>query len=1436
MGKNSIPDCPVVTDLIPGDASVLETLADTFALYSTSSADAAGRMRPMAKIEEWGGKAAEGFVGQMEDLPKTLDKAVRHFTDAANALRGYAGALRQAQADVAARVIPEANAARAWSAQWQIDRETARNNNVAPSTPDKDLGKERLKEAEEELGRIRARLKDAQESFTESIDKGIQAAPSGGDPITTALTSFGGGAKDSVVGLVETAAMLNPGRLYAEPGAYLTDLKQIAAGYQQAFSDPVGFAKDAVNWEEWSKNPARALGLTAPDLLISVLTGGGSKAVTIARPDAPDPVDLSKKDRPKETCESCGDPVDPVTGEVSLTQIDLRLAGVLPLVLGRDHRSSYRHGRHFGASWASVLDQHVEFDQEGVVFRSADGVTLRYPMPEPDRFVLPYGGSRWPLAWDGQPDGAVVIGKPKLGLGLTFRPIANTRIFLLESIIDRNGNAIAIEYDDHGTLIGVRHNGGYQIAVDTAMGRIVTLRLLDTHPESHLPSAGDELVLVRYGYSERGDLTEVFDSSGAAQRFTYDDEHRMISWCDRNGTEYHYEYDSAGRCVRACGSDGYLSGSFRYDDTYRVTYYTNSLGDISKYAYNEWSQVERIVDPIGHTVVKQWDQWHQLLAVTDRSGHTTRYTYDHLGNVLGIERPDGTQITTEYDGPVCLPVRVTGPGDSVRLYTYSARGNLLTSTTSTGNTTVFDVDEYGAITSATNSLGAATTMTRNPAGLLTRMVDPSGGVTTYERDAWGRVVATTAPDGAVTRQAWTPEGRPCRREGPDGAHQTWIWDGEGNLIEQCDAVGGITRFEVAHFDLPAARIDPDGVRYEFAYDTELRLTEVTNPHGQTWTYEYDPGGRLIAETDFDGREITYRHDPSGRLILRSNGAAEVVSYARDTMGRLVSQRLEADGHTTTFAYDACGRLIQATNRDVHLALKRDMAGRVVEENSNGHVLANTYDEVGQRTRRETPNGAIAEWRWDAAGRPVALTTADETMVFTYDEAGREVGRAFGSSLNLATTWDIAGRLRTQSLSAGSEQNKLIATLDPSGAPERITHREYSYRADGFVTSLEDQATGIRTYDLDQMGRVTAVHGHNWSERYAYDAIGNVTDAFWPGSDNHDQGGRETKGTLVRRAGRTHYIHDDQGRIARVTRKTLSGKSRVWRYSWDADDRLTHVVTPAGEQWKYTYDPLGRRVEKRRIVDDHELGERISFTWDGNRLAEQSTNAGEVTTWDYAPGTHRPLTQTDFKHSTQDEIDRRFYAILTDLVGTPTELVSSTSEVSWRSRPSLWGASTEAAADVVCLLRFPGQYYDAETDSSYNLFRYYRPEIASYQSADPLGLAAAHNNHGYVTNPLTLQDPLGLIHCGTGSPDDEPYSFPIPDWDPGNGDGDGYDTTQDHERQNKQARDAIVVVQGEIGRTLTPAEVERVHHEISGKGYGYQGVLAEVRHMFGGGRQ
>jgi len=47
---------------------------------------------------------------------------------------------------------------------------------------------------------------------------------------------------------------------------------------------------------------------------------------------------------------------------------------------------------------------------------------------------------------------------------------------------------------------------------------------------------------------------------------------------------------------------------------------------------------------------------------------------------------------------------------------------------------------------------------------------------------------------------------------------------------------------------------------------------------------------------------------------------------------------------------------------------------------------------------------------------------------------------------------------------------------------------------------------------------------------------------------------------------------------------------------------------------------------------------------------------------------------------------------------------------------------------------------------YNRFRYYDPETAQYISPDPIGLAGGDRPYGYVHNPTSWVDPLGLTSC------------------------------------------------------------------------------------------
>lgn len=336
-------------------------------------------------------------------------------------------------------------------------------------------------------------------------------------------------------------------------------------------------------------------------------------------------------------------------------------------------------------------------------------------------------------------------------------------------------------------------------------------------------------------------------------------------------------------------------------------------------------------------------------------------------------------------------------------------------------------------------------------------------------------------------------------------------------------------------------------------------------------------------------------------------------------------------------------------------------------------------------------------------------------------------------VTFTTAYDLVGRPLQQSL------HKRDRTL---------RSRAYTFRADHHLTAVTDQLTGAtRHYELDPAGRPLSVTAENWSESYAYDMAGNQTDADWPETAPHHgaRGRRTYEGTQLLTAGRVRYEYDAAGRTVLRQKTRLSKKPDTWRYEYDPEDRLTSCVTPDGTVWQYTYDPLGRRTSKQRLSDAGQVAEEVRFTWDGTRIAEQTDSHTQVTlTWDHDG--HRPLAQTERRIDprNQEEVDRRFFAIVTDLVGTPTELVDEAGHIAWHSRATLWGTTAwNRDATAYTPLRFPGQYADLETGLHYNLHRHYDPDTARFTSPDPLGLVPAPNPYTYVHNPHTWCDPLGL---------------------------------------------------------------------------------------------
>ena len=116
------------------------------------------------------------------------------------------------------------------------------------------------------------------------------------------------------------------------------------------------------------------------------------------------------------------------------------------------------------------------------------------------------------------------------------------------------------------------------------------------------------------------------------------------------------------------------------------------------------------------------------------------------------------------------------------------------------------------------------------------------------------------------------------------------------------------------------------------------------------------------------------------------------------------------------------------------------------------------------------------------------------------------------------------------------------------------------------------------------------------------------------------------------------------------------------------------------------------------------------------------------------------------------------------------------------------------------LRFPGQYYDAESGLHYNWNRYYSPAIGRYISSDPIGVDGGLNTYNYAdASPVMYADP---------EDDNDPQKKGRP---------------QDPQKQNKQVRDAAnsVGLNNEQRRQLG-REVEYESREL-GRNLGYKDI-------------
>ena len=1087
----------------------------------------------------------------------------------------------------------------------------------------------------------------------------------------------------------------------------------------------------------------------------------------------------SGNEEPRD-CTANGEPVNVVTGEYFLPMTDVELPGVLPLRLTHQHRSQYRWGMWFGPNAVGTFDSRVIVDDDGVTSVDADGTMLRFTHPQPDSPVMQLQGRDWELSLTGT--GGYRLRECATDLSHYFEPqpqLGGADVvggaIVISAIMDRHLNRIVFSYDENGWPVAVEHSAGYRVEVATDGARILGYRLV-----AGVGGVPVDEQLRTFAYHD-GHLAEVGNAVGASTYFHHDDDGRMVWWMDSLGQEYWNSYDDTGRVVRQSGVDGVWAGTFSYhqypEGAGTFTTYTDAAGGVTTYGADGDGRLRHQVDALGRQYSTDYNRGRDPLRRVDPLGATSLYGYSDDGDLAEVIDPLGARTRIEYVAPRRPSVIVAADGARTS-YHYDANGNVSSIVDNAGATTVFTYDDTGVATSITDADGVVTRYENNAAGQPVRIVDGLGNVTEIGYDAFGRVVSVVDAEGNVSSVTYDAEGRKTSETDASGATQRWTYDGEGNCRSHVDAMNAVTRWEYGYFDLPVARIDADGSRTTFTYDATRRLTAVTNAAGLQWRYWYNLDGTLAAETDFNGAATTYTYDAAGRLASRQNAVGQSVSFTYDACGRVVGESSAGGdpafaGETIGYRFDSVGRLVSSGGVFGEWATQYSPVGRPIALSLGEQRIGVEWTPAGQLSSVVTPSGMRTQYAYDPRGVLEGVTAAGRACTVSTDRAGRETRRRF-SGAAIDSVWDQVGRLVGRSVVANPIDPSAHGVAASSVPPESMIETTgFSYRPDGALVRSSG-SSGVTEYGLDVMGRVVNRSQGDRREAYRFDPAGNMA-----------AGGEwQFAGTLLTEDGRSSYRYDAAGRLVSVVTKRLSRRPDVWRYRWDAWDRLREITVPDGTVFAYSYDHTGRRVAKTNTT----TGAVTRFGWLGDQMVEQSVldhagGPGETTSWAYAPGGLTPLAQVHSSggstavgehmsvvdtgllnlggppgtldagshEADQSWVDREFFAIVADQVSSPVALVEASSgEVVGRAVSSVWGL-TAWSGEVSTPWRMPGQYFDAESGLHYNRFRYYQPGTGRYVSPDPLGLSPAPNPYSYPGNPTVVCDPLGLAPTGACEP-------------------------------------------------------------------------------------
>ncbi|EMS9204289.1 AHH domain-containing protein, partial [Escherichia coli] len=511
-------------------------------------------------------------------------------------------------------------------------------------------------------------------------------------------------------------------------------------------------------------------------------------------------------------------------------------------------------------------------------------------------------------------------------------------------------------------------------------------------------------------------------------------------------------------------------------------------------------------------------------------GSTTTYEWDEFHHLLARHSPAGRVEKFEYNAAHGQLSRYTAADGAEWQYRYDERGLLSNITDPAGQTWTQQCDERGLPVSLVSPQGEETRLAYTAQGLLSGIFRQDERRLGIEYDHHNRPETLTDVMGREHHTEYSGHDLPVKMRGPGGQSVRLQWqqhhklsgieragtgaegfryDRHGNLLAYTDGNGVVWTMEYGPFDLPVARTDGEGHRWQYRYDKDtLQLTEVINPQGR--------------------RAIEY-HYPDEHTVIRC------ILPPEDERDRHPDESLLK----TTYRYNAAGELTEVIlPGDETLTFSRDEAGREVLRHSNrGFACEQGWNAAGQPVSQRAgffPAEAtwgglvpslVREYRYDSAGNVSGVTSREDY--------GRETRREYRLDRNGQVT-----AVTASGTGLGYGEGDESYGYDSCGylkAQSAGRHR-ISEETDQYAGGHRLKQAGNTQYDYDAAGRMVSRTRHR-------DGYRPETERFrW---DSRDQ----LTGYCSAQGEQWEYRHDASGRR---TEKRCDRKKIRFTYLWDGD--------------------------------------------------------------------------------------------------------------------------------------------------------------------------------------------------------------------------------------------------------------------------------------------